>query len=192
MKLAVERLREEPTSFAFEGGSTWWARCSPQSADLPRAPAEPLRFVGQAHSMGEGVYLEGSVEGCFELECSRCLARYRHGVHEGLRLVLEPAGVRVPSDPEAAESLARDGLCLGDELDTGWFRGKEIHLGSFFFEIVSLALPVKPLCREECPGLCPRCGVNRSVQSCECSEVKPDSPFAVLATLRRDPTGERD
>jgi uncharacterized protein len=69
-------------------------------------------------------------------------------------------------------------------LETGWFRGSEIHLGSIFVELVSLALPVKPLCREDCPGLCARCGANLAVAGCDCEEIKSDSPFAVLAGIR--------
>jgi len=130
------------------------------------------------------VYLEGSVVGAIELECSRCLARYRHGLHEPFRLILEPVGTRSPADPEAAEALRRDGVCLGDEIEAGWFRGDEIDLGGFFREMISLALPVKPLCDEDCPGLCPLCGIELGKTKCDCREAKPDSPFAVLAVLR--------
>jgi uncharacterized protein len=134
--------------------------------------------------MGEDLYLDGSVEGALELECGRCLARYRQRFSEEFRFVLEPARNRVPADPEGAAALSRDGLCLGDELETGWFRGSEIHLGSIFVEFISLTLPVKPLCREDCPGLCARCGANLAVARCGCEEIKPDSPFAVLADMR--------
>jgi uncharacterized protein len=99
--------------------------------------------------------------------------------------VLEPAGTRVPGDPEAAQALARDGLCVGDELETGWYRGSEVQLDSVCFELISLALPVQPLCREDCAGLCPRCGADRNTTSCDCdAQPRPDSPFAALASLR--------
>ena len=124
--------------------------------------------------------------GVVELECGRCLARYRQRFSEEFRFVLEPARNRVPADPEGAAALSRDGLCLGDELETGWFRGNEIQLGPIFVELVSLALPVKPLCREDCPGLCARCGANLAVAECGCEEMKSDSPFAVLAEIRDD------
>ena len=38
----------------------------------------------------------------------------------------------------------------------GWFQGHEIDLGDFFREVLTLALPVQPLCREDCRGLCPQ------------------------------------
>jgi uncharacterized protein len=50
--------------------------------------------------------------------------------------------------------------------------------------MLALAVPVQPLCREDCLGLCPRCGIDRNVERCSCTEARPASPFAVLATLR--------
>jgi uncharacterized protein len=184
MKILVERLTATPTRFEFEADTGWWRAFMPAHRDLPRELDEPLRFRLQAHSMGQDLYVEGCVEGGLELECSRCLARYRHALSEPFRLVLEPAGARQPADPEGAEALARDGVCLGEEIDAGWYRGSEIDLGAIFFEVLALALPVKPLCREECEGLCPRCGADRNRGPCGCSEIENESPFAVLQTLR--------
>jgi len=184
MKILVERLTATPTLFELEADTGWWRAFMPAHRDLPRELDEPLRFRLQAYSMGKDLYLEGCVEGGLELECGRCLARYRHALREPFRLVLEPAGARQPADPEGAEALARDGVCLGEEIDAGWYRGSEIDLGAIFFEIVALALPVNPLCREECEGLCPRCGADRKLGPCGCSEIKKESPFAVLQALR--------
>jgi uncharacterized protein len=184
MKLLVDRLTSTPARLRFEADTAWWASQMGPGAGLPRELAEPFVFELLAHRMGDDLYLEGSATGALELECSRCLARYRHGLRESFRLVLEPAGERVPADPESAQALARDGLCLGSELEAGWYRGSEVHLGRFFLEVIALALPVKPLCREECPGLCPRCGADLSQGPCGCASARPDSPFAALAGLR--------
>ena len=183
MQLPVDRLTESPTSFEFEGDETWWRSVS-GGRDLPGELPEPLRFSLRAHCIGEDLYVEGKASGDLVLECARCLARYRQALSETFRLVLEPAGFRVPADPEGALALQRDGLRLGEEIDTGWFQGQHPDLAAFFHEMVALALPVKPLCREECAGLCPHCGVDRSESSCECREIEIQSPFAVLRTLR--------
>jgi uncharacterized protein len=188
MKLIVDQLTDAPTEFAFEAHSEWWR--DPASTGTGEARLETLRFELRAHRMIEDLYLEGRAAGDFELECSRCLARYRHALQEPFRLVLEPAGSRRPPDPEGAAALERDGLYLCDEFETGWFRGDQIDLGGFFREVVALALPVKPLCREDCRGLCPQCGVDRNNAACECEQVRPDSPFAALRSLRAGRTGE--
>lgn len=189
MKLEVERLTAEPSPFAYEEDGGWWTARNPRDASLPRDVAEPFRIegVGYQPAGSEEILLEGTITGAFELECARCLARYRHRLREPFRFVLEPAGLRTPAEPEAAEALVRDGMCLADEFELGWYRGSEIQLDSVCLELISLALPVKPLCRDDCAGLCPRCGADRNEAPCSCSEAASSSPFAVLAALR----GER-
>ncbi len=139
--------------------------------------------------MGQDLLLEGRVVGEVELGCGRCLSRYRHALREDFRLVLEPAGERVPTDPDGVESLARDGVWLGDELDSGWYQGHELDLGACIREVITLALPVQPRCREECKGLCPRCGADRNVEDCRCEPARRHSPFAVLEAMKRGPEG---
>lgn len=189
MKIPVDRLSETPTAFDFEGDREWWLRGIPAGNAASCEFVEPVRFSVRAHRMGEDLFLEGLAEGELDPECSRCLARYRQRLREPFRLILEPAGDRSPADPEAATALKRSGMCLGGEVETGWFRGSEIDLESFLVELVSLALPVQPLCREECAGLCASCGADLATGACGCKPVGPDSPFAVLAALRDEPTG---
>jgi uncharacterized protein len=138
--------------------------------------------------MGHDVFLDGTLEGALDLQCGRCLSRYRQPIRERFRLLLEPAGDRVPADPEGAAALARDHLYLSDELEAGWFRGSEIDLGGFFQEGIALLFPVQPLCREECRGLCPSCGADRNAAECGCEQVSGSSPFAALRGLRNQMT----
>lgn len=185
MKILVDRLKQTPTALVFGAEDPGWADSREGVPELGGALAEGPTARVQAHRMASDLYLEGVVEGALELECSRCLVRYRSPLREPFRLVLEPAGARVPPEPEAARDLARLGMCLGDELEMGWFQGAEIDLRSLLREVVALAVPVQPLCREDCKGLCPRCGVDRNRETCGCEAERPVSPFAALEALRR-------
>jgi uncharacterized protein len=189
VKVLTDRLTESPTVLCFSATPAWWReRCGPDS-ELAEGLQGSLEVRILIHCMGQDLYLEGETTGALELTCGRCLTRYRQPVRERFRLVLEPAGSRVPADPEGAAVLARDGVVLSDELESGWFRGSEIDLGSYFQEVIALAFPVQPVCREDCRGLCPRCGADRNAELCNCSEVRPDSPFAALRALRDGPRG---
>ncbi|MBM4384259.1 MAG: DUF177 domain-containing protein [Deltaproteobacteria bacterium] len=185
MKLAIDSLTETPVAFQFTATPQWFRERFAGGAAPREGLSEALAIEGRAYRAAADVLVEGSVRGEVELGCSRCLRRYRAPVREPFRLVLEPAGARVPADPEGAEALSSDGVYLGDEAETGWFRGQEIRLDRFIGEVISLALPMQPLCREECKGLCPRCGVDRNAESCNCAESRPESPFAVLSKLKR-------
>jgi uncharacterized protein len=190
MKLVVDRLGDSPTGFRLEADPDWWSETCALMPELEGAPRESFALDLEAHRMGADAYLEGTALGSVDLSCGRCLRRYRHALREPFRLVLEPAGERVPADPEGAAALARDGIWLGDDLETGWFRGSAIDLGPAFRELLALALPVQPVCREDCRGLCPRCGADRNVEGCGCAQAMRASPFAVLGRLKvRSPEG---
>jgi uncharacterized protein len=49
-----------------------------------------------------------------------------------------------------------------------------------------LALPMKPLCRDDCQGLCPTCGINWNKGTCDCTNQWEDPRLAALKALRRD------
>jgi len=189
VKIHLDCLDATAVRFDFEAGSGWWRAAMGADRELPRELDEPLHVRVCAHRIGDDVFLDGSVEGGLPLECARCLARYRQPLREPFRLVLEPAGARQPSDPEGVASLARYGLCLAEELETGWYRGDEIDLSGFVHEVVCLGLPAKPLCREDCRGLCPRCGADRNARECGCPEGPEHSPFAALGALREKSGG---
>jgi uncharacterized protein len=189
MKLYVDRLKDSPTAYHFDETEAWRTEVEDLVPELRGALAEPIHVDLQANRMGQDVYIEGALTGALDVECSRCLVRYRHPLREPFRLILEPAGNRVPAEPEAAKALARRGMCLGDELETGWYQGHEIDLGGFLGEVITLALPVQPLCKEACRGLCPRCGADRNTSPCGCDEQRAKSPFAALEALKnRDPS----
>lgn len=188
MKLSIEQLAESPRRLDFERPAEWWAE---RAGEVQAAEGEllaPLGFTLDASKLASNVFLEGLFRGEMGAECGRCLKRYCHALEGDFRLVLEPAGDRAPTEPSGVAELARDGMVLGDNLDQGWYRGPEIDLENYLGEVVALSMPVQPICREECKGLCPVCGVDRNTASCDCTQQNPESPFAVLAALRDDLT----
>jgi uncharacterized protein len=185
MKLSIDHLTDTPSQSELVAEPGWWQGMRAALPELPERLEDDFRFEVRAHRMGQDLFLEGRVTGEIELGCGRCLSRYRHALREDFRLVLEPAGERVPTDPDGVEQLARDGVWFADDLDSGWFQGHELDLSTFIREVIALALPVQPLCREDCKGLCPRCGVDRNIEQCECGPVRRHSPFAVLEAAKR-------
>ncbi|MDH3684747.1 MAG: DUF177 domain-containing protein [Myxococcales bacterium] len=187
MKISVDRFSDSPTEETFTLQPSEW-RAASGAAEGADGPCATAVFALVGHMMGVDLYLEGTVSTELELTCGRCLSRYRQPVRERFRLVLEPAGDRVPADPEGAAALVRDGVFLAEELESGWFRGSELDLTSYALELIALVQPVQPVCRDDCRGLCPRCGVDRNQDSCDCAEARPGSPFAVLQGLRDELT----
>src|SRR5207249_9472867 len=109
-----------------------------------------------------------------ELRCSRCLEPFRLGVDEHFDLRYQPHTANTGEDEREIEE---------DDLSTAFYENDEIDLGQLMREQFYLALPMKPLCREDCRGLCPSCGGNRNLVPCACAERAPDPRLAALRDL---------
>src|SRR5205823_4549233 len=85
-----------------------------------------------------------------ELPCSRCLEPFRLGVDEHFDLRYQPHTANTGEDEREIEE---------DDLSTAFYENDEIDLGQLMREQFYLAVPMKPLCREDCRGLsgCPHC-----------------------------------
>ena len=69
-----------------------------------------------------------------------------------------------------------------------YYRDDQIDLNELVREQFYLALPMKPLCREDCRGLCPQCGVNWNTGTCECGSGWEDPRLAPLKGLIKENT----
>ncbi len=181
MDLLIEGISSAPTAHSFRAGAAWRKR----HLALGMAPGEPV--VGDLsvalevrRSQGD-LHIEGAVQSVVEVLCSRCLLRSQTPFSERFRLLLEPAGAQRPSDPDAARALESDGFCLDEHFRSGCFQGNALRLDRFIAEFVILSLPLQPLCRADCAGLCPGCGADRNHQACACAATRSDSPFAILS-----------
>lgn len=181
-RIQIERLTARPEHFDFEVPVSWWCARSDVQGDDPIVAEAPFRFSLEASRVSDDVLIEGDLEGQVGLECSRCGKRYPHPLREPYRLVLEPLGGRAP-DPEGEQGLAENGVCLGDDLEVGSYRGAVVGLDDFFGEVIALAMPLQPLCDEDCPGLCAHCGAPQDA-GCACEDEKVESPFSALAGLK--------
>jgi uncharacterized protein len=119
--------------------------------------------------------LVGRVEATLDLTCSRCLERYPVPVASDFDLRYLPQSANVgEGELEVAE----------EDLSTAFYEHDVIDLGQLVREQFYLALPMKPLCRPDCLGLCPVCGANRNLEPCGCASGWVDPRWSELARLR--------
>ncbi len=183
-KIQVDQLSEKGKAFRFEVPGDWWAEREPDSEAPASEVADGFTFLIEATRTRDDILLSGSLDATVLLECSRCAKRYSHALRDTFRLALEPAKGREPIDLEGVQGLAESGVWLGEDLEAGWFRGPFIRLDDFFGELIALAMPIQPLCSEDCQGICSHCGVDFAETRCDCEDERIDSPFAVLAKLK--------
>jgi DUF177 domain-containing protein len=138
--------------------------------DGPATVQAELR-VGRS---GRGVLISGSFNGDVPLVCSRCLEPFRFRTGDRFDLYCEPGG---EGRPEEAHELA------DDELDVTYLEEGRINTDHLLRENILLSLPVQPLCREDCRGLCSRCGANLNKGACTCTQIRMDPRMQALRKL---------
>jgi uncharacterized protein len=121
-----------------------------------------------------GILVWGIMAADIELTCSRCLSQFRCPVKMNIEEEYFPT-INVVS-----------GMAIPLPDDPGSFTVNEqniLDLTEAIRQYVLLAIPMKPLCREDCAGLCPTCGCNLNQLSCNCLTKPVDPRWAVLSRL---------
>ena len=113
-----------------------------------------------------GISVTGVVSSTWRGECRRCLRSLEGEVVAPVKEIF-----RRGAQPDLGiYSMGEDQLNL-----------REMVLDSLFG-----ALPVLPLCRDDCLGICPACGADRNVLSCGCEEPTADPRWSVLDSLSEE------
>lgn len=166
--------------------------CTPLRLEFPAealaVPADDFAVVAPVSLVGEllrkdlGEYqLTGQVTGELLVPCSRCAEPFAIRLDVPLDVTLRPVAVlEATEEHEIGE----------DDLATEFYRDETLDLAALVREQCYLALPMKPLCQDDCRGLCPHCGTNLNQSTCTCSRTWVDPRFAGLKALMPDPPGE--
>jgi len=119
---------------------------------------EPVRGVFQVEKSGDRVSVRGTVQSRAHLECARCLREFALPLSAPLVVYAERTG---SSSRGEEEELERGDYMLFHD-------GRRLDLREMIREALLLELPITPHCREDCPGLCPKCGADLSLGPCDC------------------------
>ncbi len=134
---------------------------------------------------GTTVVLDVTVTSTLEMPCSRCLEPFTVPVNAHVETRFVPAGDLAKVTAETVKSGEIEDDVEDQVLGLAEYRDESIDLGHVVLEQFVLALPMKPLCQDECRGLCPVCGSNRNREACECKQEWIDPRLAALADLKK-------
>jgi uncharacterized protein len=127
-----------------------------------------------------GCFVRGRLTGEVGLSCDRCAEEARTVIDqafESFEPLCAPSSPGTEPDGDRDENVMRQGES-----------GPEINLAALLWEEFSLSLPVHPLCREGCAGLCPICGKNLNEGACACVRDQGDPRLAALRGLTLNPS----
>jgi len=160
---------------------------SPYEFDFELAPAEvdldgdeaklksPARVTGKLIQHIAETNVTGVIRAELEIECSRCLQK----IDKNFEIPFEAAFVTPENYTQAKEAELN-----AKDLDVSVIEGHEIDLTGLVREQILLNLPEQVFCREDCNGLCEKCGANRNLINCNCLENEVDPRWAALKNLR--------
>lgn len=131
-------------------------------------------------SHSDEVLVRGQASADLTLECARCLEPFQMPVVFELALIIKLAHGGRLTGPEGESS--DDYFIVPDD-------SEEFDLAPVISERIALSLPMKPVCSESCQGLCPKCGTNRNLETCECTNETIDERLSVLAKLKKTDGG---
>ncbi len=143
---------------------------------------EDLKVIGpvdghvRLRRINQGILADGWVDLTLELTCNRCLKEFRQSMHVTFLEQFQPTidiitGLALPPIEE------EDIFAIDDH--------HQVDLTEAVRQRVLLEIPMVPICREDCAGLCPQCGQDLNLGPCACQPAE-DSRFNILKELLQD------
>lgn len=173
MKVRLHEIGDEPYTWSVEESVPVAAFERDELLEL-----SPVAWSGEIRRLegpDGGYLLRAGVSYRQTLACQRCLGTVTEPVDEEVELLLlrHERG----AEEEERELEEKDlGVVVVD--------GDEVDLAPILFEQIQLNVPMRPLCREECAGLCPTCGADLNQGRCDCVNETVDPRWAGLAVIR--------
>jgi uncharacterized protein len=170
MIVDVTSLKDAQTSFDFQ--------IAPEEIDLGGEALNLIDAVSVQGILKKGIAqtdVHGKISAKIEVECNRCL----QAAEVNLEFPFDAVFVTLENYTQEKEAELRT-----DDLEVSVFEGDEIDLTELVREQILLNLPSQVLCREDCQGLCQKCGANLNLIDCNCEEEKIDPRWSALKKLK--------
>jgi uncharacterized protein len=137
----------------------------------------PVELAFDIYKDKDQYRLVGDLRTTLEMTCSRCLEPFTAPIDAAFDLRYQPHSHAIGDAEREVEE---------DDLTTAFYENEQIDLGQLMHEQFYLALPMKPLCKDDCKGLCATCGTNLNSSACTCQPAWEDPRLAVLKALKKE------
>lgn len=151
------------------------------SSDEVDLGSEYVRLTGDIAVKGEFAKhiaqtdVRGEIATKIVIECTRCL----EPIAQDRIIPFDISFITPEYDTQARETELNKG-----EMETAVLEGEQLDLTELVREQILLNLPEQTFCRQDCKGLCSKCGQNRNLINCKCEEDEIDPRWAALKDLR--------
>lgn len=170
------------------------------------APTRPVKLHLSLHKVDEVVVLDGKIQTELTLLCSRCANPFSHPVKAPLAALytrdpamagiahlkadgqtgkVKPVGQNHGVARHAHDYTKEEKLSASShQMEIAYLDQDFMDLTQTLSEQVQLEIPLAPICKEDCKGICPNCGADLNQGRCACAKIAKSSPFSVLKNLK--------
>ncbi len=173
MKIYLQELSEEPKRLHFDARDSWLAeavRDTEESETGPNADYSVDLDLRKSHGV---VFLKGKLSVDLGLLCSRCANGFQSEVKANFQcLFTREKTFSNDENSSGGVAYSEPTGATGEDLDIEFLDKDYIELADVLKEQIYLKLPIQPLCKDECKGICPVCGQDQNTQPCQCHRIK--------------------
>lgn len=160
LRVPITSIPPEGLEVALDLGENYFSRWREEDPDLEFFTARITGAV-RLEKHGRDILVRGHLQGHLQLSCGRCLEEFAQAVDADFDLLLVPGPGSAGGE---AEELSTQ------DLDLDYYSGETLDLQAVIREQIILMAPLKPLCAEDCKGICPRCGAVLNREECTCKK----------------------
>lgn len=175
MKIRVDDIKDKVIHLESEVSATEF----PQLLKLGEAGecdlTSPVHYALSVLREYDHIRVEGTVSSAVRLSCSRCLKEYESPLDSTFTLIYSKAtGFTFEEEVELDDN----------DLISMSYEGSEIDFAPVIEEQLLMELPIKPVCQEDCLGLCTSCGEDLNKSPCTCNQREVNIRMSVLEKLK--------
>jgi len=138
----------------------------------------PIHLEAAVSKFEKEVTIEGRIATTVEMSCVRCLKLHHEVIDDLFEVIYRP---RIETEKQSDEIELDE-----TDLNVSYYEGESISMATLLRDQILLLLPVKPLCKPDCAGLCPSCGQDLNEGPCPCSKDTLDPRLAGLRQLLKE------
>ncbi|MGH7916007.1 MAG: YceD family protein [Candidatus Binataceae bacterium] len=174
VKLRVEDITAEAKELSFVEPEQELNRILARGSVNEYRLETPIAVDVAYYRAGTELFFQGVLKAMTRACCARCAEEFELPRERAFHYVLAP---RVIGYDRQADLRAED-------LEFSLYEGEQVDLTPLIREQMLLALTERPVCREECQGLCPHCGANLNDGDCGCRDEAFDPRLSVLRSIK--------
>ena len=178
MKINVTRIPHEGLEFDFSEKEGWLQEKLNQTLGDKHRKEDKITGHFRIDKTLNNIQADANMHLPIHAFCNRCAQNYDYEINVVAHRLMVPL---FDSKRQREHEKKLEVEITQDDLQFSYFKGEEIDVGDIIVEQAVLDQPMTYLCKKDCKGLCPQCGINLNEKKCGCSTQKVEkSPFEAL------------